>query len=110
MLYPSGRGISVSFPPSPYFQTWFCNGGANSTEFSYAETGEPVFRKNWDSQGIEPGSSALDHNGKIDSNVAYEKYLAPGESLENKVEVEVLSEEQADLLYKDILNYNEAST
>jgi hypothetical protein len=110
MLYPSGRGISVCFPPSPYFQTWFCNGGANSTEFSYAETGEPVFKKNWDSQGIEPGSSALDHNNKIDPNVEYKKYLAPNESFENEVEVELLSEEQADLLYKDIMDNNKTRT
>ena len=110
MLYPSGRGICVSFPPSPYFQTWFCNGGAHSTEFSYAETGEPVFKKNWDSQGIEPGSSALDYNGIIDSNVVFKKYLAPDESFENEVEVEVLSEEQTNLLYKDIMNYNRSRT
>jgi hypothetical protein len=108
MFYPSGRGISVSFPPSPYFQTWFCNGGANSTEFSYAESGEPVFKKNWDAQGIEPGSGALDHNGKIDSNVEFKKYLAPGESFENEVEIELLSDEQADLLYTDIMDYNKS--
>ena len=110
MLYPSGRGISVSFPPSPYFQTWFCNGGANSKEFSYAETGEPVFKKNWDAQGIEPGSSALDHNGKIDSNVGYKKYLGPDDSFENEVEIELLSDERADLLYKDMMDYNEGRT
>ena len=110
MLYPSGRGICVSSPPSPYFQTWFCHGGANSTEFSYAETGDPVFKKNWDVQGIEPGSSALDYNGVIDSNVVFKKYLAPDESFENEVEIEVLSEEQADLLYKDIMDYNKSRT
>lgn len=108
MLYPSGRGISVTFPPSPYLQTWFCNGGANSTEFSYAETGDAVFKKNWDVQGIEIGSSALDYNGKIDKNVEYRKYLAPDESFENEIEVEVLSEEQTDLLSKDIIKYNES--
>ena len=110
MVYPSGRGISVIFPPSPYFQTWFCNGGANSTEFSYAETGDAVFKKNWDAQGIEIGSSALDHNGKIDSNVEYNKYLAPDESFENEVEIELLTEEQTALLYKDIINYNKFRT
>ena len=110
MLYPSGRGICVSSSPSPYFQTWFCNGGANSTEFSYAENGEPVFKKNWDAQGIDPGSSALDHNGKIDHNVEFKKYLAPGESFENEVEIEVLSDEQAKLLYMDIMDYNKSRT
>lgn len=108
MLYPSGRGISASFPPSPYFQTWFCNGGANSTEFSYAETGEPVFKKNWDAQGIEIGSSALDHNDKIDSQVEYKKYLAPNDFFENEVVIELLSEKQTDLFYSDIINYNKS--
>ncbi|MBN2764018.1 MAG: DUF4432 family protein [Bacteroidales bacterium] len=110
VVYPSGRGISVSFPPSPYFQTWFCNGGANSKEFSYAASGEPVFRKNWDAQGIEPGSSALDHNGKIDRNVEYKKFLAPGEFFENEVTVEMLSEEQTTTICHDMEEYNQSRT
>lgn len=109
-VYPSGRGILVSFPPSPYFQTWFCNGGANSKEFSYAASGEPVFHKNWDAQGIEPGSSALDHNGKIDRSVEYKKFLDQGEFFENEVTVEMLSKEQAGALYDDIVEYNQCRT
>lgn len=107
MLYPSGRGISVTFPPSPYFQTWFCCGGANSAEFTYAETGRPVFNRNWDAQGIEFGSSALDHNGNIDREVAYKQILSPGESFENEIIIKLLTEAQKKLLYTDIMDYNQ---
>jgi hypothetical protein len=75
--YPDNTGIEVSTPPSPYFQTWFCNGGKGSSEFTL--DGESLLGKNWDGMGIEIGSSALDHDGNIDGSVHYKPELMPGE-------------------------------
>lgn len=106
MLYPSGRGIALSFPPSPYFQTWFCNGGANTDEFTYSDNDQPVLTKNWDGQGIEIGSSSLDHNGNIDTSVDYKEILQPGEALENMIKIEMLPGSQVKSLHDDIMSYN----
>jgi hypothetical protein len=105
MLYPSGRSVCISFPPSPYFQTWFCSGGANSDEFTFAETGKPVFSKNWDAQGIEFGASALDHNDNIDKEVPFKRELNPDESFENEIEVKLLDNDEKEWLYNDIGDY-----
>jgi hypothetical protein len=78
-VYPSGNGTLVQFPASPYVQSWFCNGGANSTEFTTNGPKTPLFHKNWDGQGIEIGVSSLDHNGNKDDSVDYNGKLAPGE-------------------------------
>lgn len=107
MFYPSGRGIALSFPPSPYFQTWFCNGGANTDEFTFTDNGLPVLTKNWDGQGIEIGSSPLDNNGKIDPSVDCKKNLKPGEALVNEIKSEMLTDKQSKYLYNEILNYNQ---
>jgi len=106
MVYPSGHGIALSFPPSPYFQTWFCKGGAHSHEFTYAATGMPVLLKSWDGQGIEIGSSALDHNGNIDPSVNYEKRLKPGKAFENEIKIEMLTNPEAKKLFADIQSFN----
>ncbi len=74
----SGWGIKISLPASPYFQTWFCNGGANSKEFTYSD-GTPIFKKNWDGQGIEIGSSSLDHDDNVDPTVMYQNTIKPNE-------------------------------
>lgn len=79
LIYPDHTGIEVLTTPAPYFQTWFCNGGKGSDEFTF-RNGESLLRKNWDGMGIEIGSSALDHDGNIDKSVAYEPALKPGES------------------------------
>lgn len=107
MIYPSGRGITLSFPPSPYFQTWFCNGGANSTEFTYSATGKPVLAKNWDGQGIEFGSSPLDHDGNIDTSVDFKEILEPGETYEIELKLEMLTDSQVKTLYSDIQSFNQ---
>ena len=78
-VYPSGNGTLVEFPPTPYVQSWFCHGGANSTEFTINGPDTPLFHKNWDGQGIEIGASPLDHNGNIDDSVEDIGELAPGE-------------------------------
>lgn len=35
LVYPNGAGISVKTSLAPYFQTWMCSGGADSTEFTW---------------------------------------------------------------------------
>ena len=79
LIYSDGSTMEVSTTPSPYFQTWFCNGGKGSKEFTN-RNGESLLQKNWDGMGIEIGSSALDHDGNIDETVDYIPHLEPGES------------------------------
>jgi hypothetical protein len=86
-IYPDGDTIKVKTTPAPYFQTWFCSGGAESTEFTW-KNGEPVFHRNWDGLGIEIGASALDHDGNTDPKVAAEKPLMPGETRMIRIEIE----------------------
>jgi hypothetical protein len=76
---PTLGDLVVRTSTAPYFQTWMCNGGAYSKEFTWSETGEPLFKKNWDGMGIEIGASALDHNGNTDSKVPVASPLKPGE-------------------------------
>ena len=87
LQHPDGEGIILKFPPSPYFQTWSCKGGAGSDEFML-RSGKSLHENNWDGLGIEIGSSALDHNQNIDESVEYQERLAPGE--EKTIEMEVL--------------------
>ncbi len=105
MKYTDGTGIKLTFPASPYFQTWFCNGGANSKEFTYRD-GTPLFQKNWDGQGVEIGSSALDHDGNIDRLVSYKKELENGETREIELNFEYLNKNACSYLEKVIQNYN----
>jgi hypothetical protein len=72
LIYPDGSRLEVSTTPSPYFQTWFCNGGKGSGEFTDSN-GKSLLRRNWDGMGIEIGSSPLDHNGNIDETVDYDR-------------------------------------
>lgn len=88
LIYPEGKSVKVKTTPSPYFQTLFCSGGAETTEFT-RKNGEPVFHRNWDGMGIEIGASALDHDGNTDQTVAHEKPLLPGEAKVIRIEVEV---------------------
>lgn len=87
--HPDGEGIILKFPPSPYFQTWSCKGGAGSDEFML-KSGKSLLENNWDGLGIEIGSSALDHNNNIDNSVNYQQTLNPGE--QKTIEMEVLHE------------------
>jgi hypothetical protein len=89
LIYPRGGTIKVKTKPAPYFQTWFCSGGAETTEFTW-KNGEPVFHSNWDGMGIEIGASALDHDGNIDPSVLPEKALKPGESRQMVIEIELI--------------------
>ncbi len=84
LINPDGSTIEVSTTPVPYFQTWFCNGGKGSSEFTDIN-GKSLLRKNWDGMGIEIGSSPLDHNGNTDKSVDYKKELKPGEK--KKIEI-----------------------
>jgi hypothetical protein len=65
----------------------------------------PVLTQNWDGQGIEIGSSPLDHNGNIDTSVDYRQILQPGEILENRISLEVLKDSQTESILDEILNY-----
>jgi hypothetical protein len=103
--YTDGKGVKFTFPASPYFQTWFCNGGANSSEFTYRD-GKPVFNRNWDGQGVEIGSSSLDHDGNIDQTVKYESELKAGAVKEIKLQFELLDETECTQLEKRIREYN----
>ncbi|NOX45655.1 MAG: hypothetical protein GXO89_01585, partial [Chlorobi bacterium] len=105
----SKNNLSVSFKECPYFQSWICNGGANSTEFTFTESKKPVFEKNWDGIGIELGSSALDHNGNTDPEVTISFNLKPGESYTNFIEIKVLDDEEAKKLEKEIRDFQTAS-
>jgi hypothetical protein len=88
LVYPKGKSVKVKTSPAPYFQSWFCSGGAETTEFTW-KNGEPVFHGNWDGMGIEIGASALDHDGNTDQTVAAEKPLRPGEAKVIRIEVEI---------------------
>lgn len=87
LVYPDGRKIYIHTPPTPYFQTWFCAGGAGSSEFTRPD-GSPLLLKNWDGMGVEFGSSALDHDNNTDPLVPPESSLAPGEIRTVKFEIE----------------------
>jgi hypothetical protein len=103
--YPNGKGIWTTFTPLPYFQTWFCNGGANSDEFTYTN-GEPVFQKPWNGIGIEIGASALDHDGRTDSSVSFNPVLLPGQAVNLVIGVEVLDHDKTLEMEKEISMFN----
>lgn len=100
--YPDGSGIEIKTPPSPYFQTWFCSGGAGSKEFTW-DNGEPVLKRNWDGMGIEFGSSALDHDNNTDPAVPSEPPLKPGESRSVSFKLGFISPEEVANL-KELIN------
>jgi len=50
--YTNGIILEVSKTPSPYFQTWLCERGKGSKEFT-DRNGESLLRKNRDGMGIE---------------------------------------------------------
>ncbi|MFP4059644.1 MAG: DUF4432 family protein [Bacteroidales bacterium] len=105
ITHPDGTGFTCSFPPSPYFQTWHCRGGAGSDEFKLV-TGESLLQKNWDGIGIEIGSSALDHDGNIDTSVDYKPDLEPGESKTIEIKIALQEKAELELKQKEILEYN----
>ena len=107
--YPDRSGLAVSVPPSPYFQTWFCNGGKGSKEFT-EKNGESILKKNWDGMGLEIGSSALDHNGNIDRTVPFEPALSPGDYITIPLKIKWLDEDEVIHLKKTILNYISSRT
>jgi hypothetical protein len=102
--YPDRTGLELSVPPSPYFQTWLCNGGQGSKEFTDAK-GESILLKNWDGMGLEIGSSALDHNGNIDETVSYEPDLDPGSHMTIPLKIKWLDKNETGELVKKINNY-----
>ncbi|HKJ79547.1 MAG TPA: DUF4432 family protein [Prolixibacteraceae bacterium] len=84
---PTLGNLLISFTPAPYTQTWMCNGGANSKEFTWSKTGKPLFKKNWDGIGIEIGASALDHNENTNPEVPVATALNPGEKTSVQISV-----------------------
>jgi hypothetical protein len=104
LRYTDGTGLAVSVPPSPYFQTWFCNGGKGSGEFTDRK-GESILLKNWDGMGLEIGSSALDHNDNVDETVNYKPLLHPGESISIPLKIKWLAENEVEGLAARINTY-----
>ena len=104
LKYPDRKGLAVSLPPSPYFQTWFCKGGKGSKEFTYTN-GKSILMKNWDGMGLEIGSSALDHNGNTDHTVNHQAVLLPGESMTIPMKITSLEKQEAVDLAKTIRDY-----
>ncbi len=102
LVYPNNTGISVSVPPSPYFQTWFCCGGKNSKEFTL-RNGNSILHKNWDGMGIEIGSNPLDHNGNTDESVNYIPILKPGEEKVVRINFKFLEGKELNDL-KEVIN------
>ena len=61
---------------------------------------------NWDGMGLEIGSSALDHNKKIDRTVDYEPDLKPGCSMTIPLKIKWLDKKGTEDLARVIRNYN----
>ena len=106
VIHPDNTGIKVSFPVSPYFQTWFCKGGAYTEEFTRVSDGKPLFSRNWDGIGIEFGSSALDHNGNTDSSIAEQVSLAPGSLIEIPLSIDFVDGNELQLVDEKIQKIN----
>ncbi len=105
--HESTNGVLISFTPSPYTQSWFCNGGANSKEFTYRD-GKPLFEKSWNGQGIEIGSSALDHDENTDGSVSYEPSILPGAQQQIVISVKPVEEAELSEIEQEIRNYNQS--
>ena len=103
LVYPDGNSIWVKTPPAPYFQTWFCSGGAGSKEFTW-KNGQPVLKRNWDGIGIEFGSNALDHDNNTDPVVPPEMSLNPGEIRTISFGFGIINQSEAISLEKSIIN------
>ena len=110
VVYPDGSGTIIVTPPVPYFQSWYSAGGVNGTCFTLPDKSDPgdaIFLKNgWNGMGAEIGSSALDHDGNTDRTVAVRE-LAPGQSTELKLIVEVLERPAVQQLATEIREYND---
>lgn len=106
VIHADQTGIKVSFPVSSYFQTWFCNGGANSYEFTRVSDGKPLFNKNWDGIGIEFGSSALDHNGNTDQSVPLQEFIKQASSIEIPILIDFVDELELKQLSEEIRKDN----
>jgi hypothetical protein len=103
---PDLGNLLVTFKPAPYTQSWICNGGANSSEFTITKTGAPLFNKNWDGIGIEIGASALDHNGNTDPAVPVPKPLKPKEKITNSISVRIINRNTCDDLAREFTKYS----
>jgi hypothetical protein len=105
VTYPNRNALMVTFTPAPYTQTWFCNGGANSKEFTY-KNGQPLFAKPWDGLGIEIGTSALDHDGNNDETIGYHHNRFPGEKQRIQIEIEIIDPQRRAQLETEISKFN----
>ncbi len=103
---PNLGNLLVSFRPAPYMQSWMCNGGAYSSEFTFAETNSPLFHKNWDGIGIEIGASALDHDENTDPSVPLVKSLEPKEKYTNYLSIKVIDSNTSIDIKKDFSEYS----
>jgi len=108
VVHSDHSGIKIGFPVSPYFQTWFCRGGAYTDEFTNVFDGKPLFTRNWDGMGIEIGSSALDHNGNTDPSVLEQEPLAPGSSIVIPLSIDFIDGNELKELSEEIRKNNES--
>jgi hypothetical protein len=105
LVYPGSTGIAVTTTHAPYFQTWFCCGGKDSTEFTF-RNGESLLKRNWDGMGIEIGSSPLDHDGNIDTKVKCKSILNPGDRINIEILITRIEDIQLKSLKEEIERYN----
>lgn len=104
LLYPAGFGTRLSFPPSPYCQSWISMGGKGSSEFCRLD-GKSILHNSWDGIGLEFGASSLDHDGFIDPSVP-QRTLQPGETMTIPLAVDLLAPTQANTLASEIRQFN----
>ncbi len=105
VVYPDGTGIVMETPNFPYYQSWLCSGGQGSNEFTDLN-GVSLLTRNWDGIGIEFGSSALDHDGNVDSSFNQSYLLPPGGSIAIPLKVRLENEIETTSIHNEIQEYN----
>lgn len=105
VVYPDGTGTVMETPNFPYYQSWLCSGGQGSNEFTDLD-GVSLLTRNWDGIGIEFGSSALDHDGNIDTTVNQNFVLPPGRSIGIPIRVRLTNKMETTRIFTEIQAFN----
>lgn len=111
--YSDGRGILVAVPQSPFFMSWYSAGGEGGREFKIPATKGgtdlvPISELPWNGVGPEFGSSSLDHDGNVSTEIPTIP-LHPGERLLIPMNFEMLERVEAEQLSDRILAYGKHS-